>query len=139
MKTKTVIGVVASLFVASFGMAILAADHERPGQIKHSDHDHDDGDDQRIAGFNYARSQGITLNFNKKDKELVGLVTRTRSAAATTVIRRRPSRDPYVPCALKQINNAVISPAARHSGHRFSCCNSRYVTSRPGKTANPRD
>lgn len=111
MKTKTVIGVVASLFVASFGMAILAADHERPGQIKHSDHDHDDGDDQRIAfGFNYARSQGITLNFSKKDKELVGLGSYLVNAVGgCNDCHTAPpfTQDPFAGLgAPKQINNA---------------------------------
>lgn len=85
MKVKTVIAVVASMFVVSFGMAILGADHDRPGQIKQSgdnDNDHGNGngngkgdeDDQRIAvGFGIARDQGITLNLQHKKKDLVGL------------------------------------------------------------------
>ena len=73
MKAGTIISVMASAFVVAFGMAIVAADHDRPGQIKHFDHD-DDDDDQRVAvGFKYAREQGITLDFRRKDKELVGL------------------------------------------------------------------
>src|SRR5262249_20678804 len=78
MTVKAVIAVVASMFVVSFGMAIVAADHDRPGQIKHSGDDNNDndnnGDDQRIAvGFGIARDQGITLNVQRKKKDLVGL------------------------------------------------------------------
>ena len=69
MRWKVVTGVVASAFVASLGMAILKADHDhdRPGEI--SDHD-----DSRVrTGFEYARQQGIKLDFRHRDREKVGL------------------------------------------------------------------
>ena len=75
MKPTAMIGVFASVFMVSVGLAFVSADHDhdRPGQIKHSDHD-DDDDDQRVAvGLKYAREQGITLDFRRKNKELVGL------------------------------------------------------------------
>ena len=109
VKAKTVIGVVASVFVASFGMAILAADHDRPGQIKHFDRD--DDDDQRIAvGFRYAREQGITLDFRRKDKELVGLGSYLVNAVGgCNDCHTAPpfTQDPFAGLgAPKQINNA---------------------------------
>src|SRR5262245_14299055 len=76
MKPAAMIGVLASVFVVSVGMAIVAADHDddRPGQISRRFDFGRDDDDQRVAvGFKYAREQGITLDFRRKDKELVGL------------------------------------------------------------------
>ena len=53
----------------SLSIPILRAEHgdnDRPGMS--------DDDDSRVqAGFAYARSQGITLDFKKKDRKLVGL------------------------------------------------------------------
>jgi len=70
MKVQTFVGIALSaVFVASFGMAIARADHDRPGII-----DHDDDDDARVAvGFKYAKDQGIQLNLKNRNRELVGL------------------------------------------------------------------
>ena len=68
MKPSVVVGIVASVFILSLGMAILGAEDGRDGR------DGPDGDASRIqAGFNYARAQGIKLNLKGKDRELVGL------------------------------------------------------------------
>lgn len=66
MKPSVVVGIVASVFVMSLGMAILRADD------RHDD-DSDDAASRIQAGFNYARSQGITLNLKGKNRALVGL------------------------------------------------------------------
>jgi len=73
MKPTAMIGVLASALVVSVGMAILVADHDhdRPGQIKRFDRDDDDARVKR--GLAFAREQGITLNFGRRDRELVGL------------------------------------------------------------------
>jgi hypothetical protein len=106
MRWKVVTGVVASVFVASLGMAILRADHDhdRPGEI--SDHD-----DARVqAGFNYARQQGIKLDFSRKDKELVGLGSYLVNAVGgCNDCHTAPpfTKDPSIALgAPKQINNA---------------------------------
>jgi hypothetical protein len=67
MKPRVAIGVVALVFAASAGRAILQADHDRPGEIS-------DGDDSRVqTGFDYAKQQGIKLDLRHKQRGLVGL------------------------------------------------------------------
>jgi len=112
MRWKVVTGVVASVFVASLGMAILKADHDhdRPGQI-FDRHDRDDDDDARVAtGFLYARQQGIKLDLKHKDKEVVGLGSYLVNAVGgCNDCHTAPpyTKDPYAALgAPKQINNA---------------------------------
>jgi len=79
MKPTAIIGVLASVFVVSVGMAIVAADHDhdngndRPGQIKRFDKDKDTDDARVQRGFAFTREQGIKLDFARRDRELVGL------------------------------------------------------------------
>ena len=112
MRWKVVTGVVASVFIASLGMAILRADHDhdRPGQIVDR-HDRDDDDDARVAtGFLYARQQGIKLDLKHKDKEVVGLGSYLVNAVGgCNDCHTAPpyTKDPYAALgAPKQINNA---------------------------------
>jgi hypothetical protein len=72
MKPNVVVGVAASAFVVFLGMAMLTADQNRPGQMWDRDDDHDR--DARVqAGLNYARQQGIHLNLQHRNREVVGL------------------------------------------------------------------
>jgi len=75
MTKRIAMGAVAACFAASLGAAILGADNgkndkfDRPGQLPFFEHD-----DSRVqVGFAYARQQGITLDFSRKDRQLVGL------------------------------------------------------------------
>jgi hypothetical protein len=69
MKANVLVGIIGCAFLVSLSIPILRAEHgdnDRPGMS--------DDDDSRVqAGFAYARSQGITLDFKKKDRKLVGL------------------------------------------------------------------
>ena len=67
MRPNALIGVVAAGFLLTLGMTLLAADG-RPGERS------SDEDESRIqAGLRYAQVQGITLNFKKHNRALVGL------------------------------------------------------------------
>ena len=68
MKPNVVVGIVASVFVLSLGMAILGA-ADSPSR----DDESDDAASRIQAGFNYASAQGITLNLKGKNRALVGL------------------------------------------------------------------
>jgi hypothetical protein len=105
MRPMAVIGVVATVFVASVGMAIVSAERDRrPGEIA-------EGDDSRIdRGFDYARQQGIRLDLRHKDRELVGLGSYLVNAVGgCNDCHTAPSytKDPYAAVgAPKQINLA---------------------------------
>ena len=72
MKANLVVGVAASAFVVFLGMTMVAADQNRPGQLWDRDDDHDR--DARVqAGLKYAREQGIHLNLQHRNREVVGL------------------------------------------------------------------
>jgi len=90
MKTHRVIAVVALGFVLCLGAAILQAQRggadrrdesdrkngfdKRDDSDRRDDSGKRDGDDARVqAGFDYALSQGLTLKFKRKDRDLVGL------------------------------------------------------------------
>jgi hypothetical protein len=110
MRPKIIIGVVALLFVGSAGRAILTADHDqhdhgRPGEI--SDRD----DDPRVkTGFKYAHDQGIKLDLQHKDRDVVGLGSYLVNAVGgCNDCHTAPpyTKDPYAGLgAPKQINNA---------------------------------
>ena len=110
MRPKVLIGVVAVLFTVSAGRAILSADRDndndqgRPGEI-HKD------DDPRVAvGFKYAKDQGIKLNLQHKDNDLVGLGSYLVNAVGgCNDCHTMPpyTKDPSIGLgAPKQINNA---------------------------------
>jgi hypothetical protein len=104
MRPKAVMGIVALTFAVSAGRAILTADHDRPGEI--SGHD-----DSRVnTGLDYARQQGIKLDFRRRDRELVGLGSYLVNAVGgCNDCHTTPSytKDPYASVgAPKQINNA---------------------------------
>ncbi|HKF69316.1 MAG TPA: hypothetical protein VKB36_22380 [Vicinamibacterales bacterium] len=110
MRPKALIGVVAVLFAVSAGRAILSADRDndndqgRPGEI-HKD------DDPRVAvGFKYAKDQGIKLNLQHKDNDLVGLGSYLVNAVGgCNDCHTMPpyTKDPSIGLgAPKQINNA---------------------------------
>ena len=104
MKPNVVVGIVASVFILSLGMAIVWAEDGRDG------HDGSNGDAARIqAGFNYARAQGIRLNLKGKDRELAGLGSYLVNAVGgCNDCHTAPpyTKDPYAFLgAPKQINN----------------------------------
>ena len=69
MKANVLVGIIGCAFLVSLSIPILRAEHgdnDRPGMS--------DDDDSRVqAGFAYVRGPGITLDFKKKDRKLVGL------------------------------------------------------------------
>ena len=64
MKANTVVGIVACGFASYLGMAMLGADQGGSS---------DDESSRILTGFNYVRSQGITLNLEHRNRALVGL------------------------------------------------------------------
>ena len=68
MKGNTLTGVVVTAFALSLGMAFLGV---QPKVVAAAQPD--DNESRIQAGFNYARSQGITLDLRKKNRALVGL------------------------------------------------------------------
>jgi hypothetical protein len=68
MKPNIVVGVVACGFILSIGLAIVGAQGGPSANASPND------DASRVqAGFNYASSQGITLNLKGKNRGRVGL------------------------------------------------------------------
>jgi hypothetical protein len=75
MRPYALVGIMGCAFLVSLSIPILRAEHgnnDRPGMSR-SSHDDDDDDARVQTGFAYVRRQGITLDFRKKDRELVGL------------------------------------------------------------------
>ena len=68
MKGNTLTGVVVTAFALSLGMAFLGVQPKAVAAAQP-----DDNESRIQAGFNYARSQGITLDLRKKNRALVGL------------------------------------------------------------------
>ena len=68
MKANTLTGVVLTAFALSLGMAFLGVQPKAVAAAQP-----DDNESKVQAGFNYARSQGITLDLRKKNRALVGL------------------------------------------------------------------
>jgi hypothetical protein len=68
MKGYTLTGVVVTAFALSLGMAFLGVQPKAVAAAQP-----DDNESRIQAGFNYARSQGITLDLRKKNRALVGL------------------------------------------------------------------
>jgi hypothetical protein len=106
MKAKMLVCVAASAFLVTFGIAIVTAEHDRPGQIESHD-----SDDVRVrVGFDYAHAQGIALNLRHRDRELVGLGSYLVNAiGGCNDCHTAPpyTKDPYAALgAPKQINNA---------------------------------
>jgi len=86
MKHNVMVGIAAAAFLVFCSMAMLGADQGRADQQRQGDQQRQQGqagqinaqDDQdtasRIqAGFDYAKSQGITLNLTGKNRSLVGM------------------------------------------------------------------
>jgi len=109
MRSNLILGGAASAFVVFVGMTIAAADQNRPGQLWDRDDDHDR--DARVeAGLNYARQQGIHLNLQHRNREVVGLGSYLVNAVGgCNDCHTAPpfTLDPMVGLgAPKQINNA---------------------------------
>lgn len=108
MKAKIIVGAAASAFLLSFGIAIVTAEHERPGQIESHGND---GDESRVkTGFDYAKAQGIALNLRNRNRALVGLGSYLVNAVGgCNDCHTAPpfTADPSIALgAPKQINNA---------------------------------
>ena len=72
MKSNLVVGLGAATFLLSCSFAIVGAAQGRPGTI--TPHSTSSEDESRVkAGFDYADSQGITLDVKGKNRGLVGL------------------------------------------------------------------
>ena len=115
MKFKLVASLVAAMFVASVGAAVLrAADDESESRIK--------------IGFAYARAQNISLNLKGKNRELVGLGSYLVNAVGgCNDCHTAPPyiQDPYAFLgAPKQIN----VPCYLDGGQRFGPFVSRDIT-----------
>jgi hypothetical protein len=68
MGPNRIVNIVAVGFVASLGITVTRAQNGPPANVS------PDNDASRIqAGFNYAQSQGITLDLHGKNRALVGL------------------------------------------------------------------
>jgi hypothetical protein len=107
MRPNLAVGVAASAFVVFLGMVMLRADQNRPGQLW----DRDDDKDARVqVGLNYARQQGIHLNLQHRNREVVGLGSYLVNAVGgCNDCHTAPpfTLDPMVGLgAPKQINNA---------------------------------
>jgi len=68
MKVHPLVGAVTTVFAISFVIAALGVQPKRVAAAEP-----DDNESKIQAGFNYARSQGITLNLAHKNRGLVGL------------------------------------------------------------------
>ena len=110
MKANVVIGIVASVFVVSLGTSIPGAEQSKPGVVASShENEGSEGNEARIAvGLDYAKSQGIKLKFDGKNRELVGLGSYLVNAVGgCNDCHTAPSysADPYAALgAKKQIN-----------------------------------
>ena len=96
MKTKVIVGIAMSAFVASLGMAALRADSG------------DESESRVRIGFEYARQQGITLDIAGKNRARVGLGSYLVNAVGgCNDCHTAPpySSDPFAGDP-KQINNA---------------------------------
>ena len=129
MKSNDVVGMVACGFVLCLVWRLLGAD--QGGEVS-SDHEA-----SRVqAGFNYARSQGITLDLRRKTRSLVGLGSYLVNAVGgCNDCHTAPPfiADPYAFLgAPKQVNIPATSQAARSSARLCP------VTSRPGRTGSQR-
>ncbi len=68
MKVHALIGAVTTVFAVSLVMAALGVQPKRVSAAEP-----DDSESKIQAGFNYARTQGITLTLTNKNRALVGL------------------------------------------------------------------
>ena len=68
MKVHALVGAVTTVFAVSLVMAALGVQPKRVSAAEP-----DDSESKIQAGFNYARTQGITLTLTNKNRALVGL------------------------------------------------------------------
>src|SRR5207342_350222 len=105
MKVHALIGAVTTVFAVSLVMAALGVQPKRVSAAEP-----DDSESKIQAGFNYARTQGITLTLTNKNRALVGLGSYLVNAVGgCNDCHTAPpfTQDPYAGLgAPKQINNA---------------------------------
>ena len=142
MKAKMLVCVAASAFLVTFGIAIVTAEHDRPGQIESHD-----SDDVRVrVGFDYAHAQGIAFNLRHRDRELVGLGSYLVNAiGGCNDCHTAPpyTKDPYSRARRTEADQQRVLSRRRIAVRTLpsACRRPRRsrATSRPSKTACPRD